>query len=324
MFALLAVAQMQADTVRTYDDCAVGVRRGDNFSWGRTATNVGLRVGMRLAVDQLIKNNVRELRPDGSDYRSFPSRHSTWAYGMAGTVTYVLGPYSPWWAVGAQAAANIVGFQRVMARRHYPGDVLAGVGLGLTIDVASKLITNAIFGSENMFRCGRYADNSFLPSLSVSTGAAFPLSKDFGDLKVGTALMSTIRASIPASEWAGISVSAIVMSAPVKAHGQSTCMRPLNSIRIGLGPCVHKQIGGGPFAIGASAEGGYMANLKTRGYSTNGGSAFVSVDATASLMLTRSLSVGVDAGLSAFKLRINDDSKKVASPQVGLFTKAVF
>ena len=324
LFARLTAAQTPADSVLTYDECAAGLRPWHGFHWGRTATSLGLRVGMRLAVDQLIKNNVHALRPDGSDHRSFPSRHSTWAYGMAGTVTYVLGPYSPWWAVGAQAAANAVGFQRVMTRRHYPGDGLAGAGIGVTIDIVSRLIANAIFGSENMFGCWRYAENSFQPSISVSTGASFPLMSDFSGYRLGTALMTAVRYSAPVGDWAGISVSAALMSSPVKARGQAVCMRPLNSVTLGLGPCAHWHIGDGPFAICARAEGGYMANFKPRGYSVSGGSAFISVSASASVMLTRSLALGADAGMSAFSLRIGDARRKVAAPNVGIFTRATF
>lgn len=328
MMSLSAAAQAETDSISThyysYEDCSRGIRQWHKFNWGRSATNIALRIGLRLSIDQLLKNNVRELRPDGSDYRSFPSRHSTWAYGMAGTITYTLGAYSPWWAIGSQTAANIVGFQRVMTRRHYPGDVFAGAGIGISIDLVSKTIANAIFGGESMFGCWRYADNDFRASASVSTGAAFPLSSAFGDLTLGTALMSTLRAQFPATDWAGFSVSTSMMTSPVKAKGQRVCRRPLNSIRIGLGPSAHAQIADGPFAVGGSAEGGYQANLKTRGYDINDGSAYVSINAFASVMLTQNLAIGADAGISVYKLRLDDCSKKVASPQVGFFTKAIF
>lgn len=319
--ALSLRAQAQADSIPRIGHSGTGIGKRN---LGRTAAYFGVGIALRLATDQLLKNNVRELRPDGSDYRSFPSRHSTWAYGLAGTFGYALGSSSPWWTAGAHTAANVVGFQRVMSRRHYPGDVLAGAGIGLGLDALSELIASAIFGRVNPYAGWKNIGNGFNSSFSVSTGASFPWSSEYGDLKVGTALMSTFRASFPAADWAGFSVSASILSSPVKAKGERICMRPLNSIRIGLGPSVHYQLGESSFAIGARAEGGYMANLHARGYKANSGSAYASVEATASMMLTKRLSVGVDAGIAACKLSLNGEGKKTMSAQTAIYTKVVF
>ncbi|MCM1451476.1 MAG: phosphatase PAP2 family protein [Clostridium sp.] len=315
-----AFAQSQTDSISQAED----VRPAFKIKWDRLATNVGINAGLRLAAVQLLKHNVRELRPDGKDYKSFPSQHATWAYGIAGTVTYWLGDRSPWWAIGGQAAANIVGFQRVMSRRHYPGDVFAGAGIGIATDAISELITGAIFGGGHAFDGWRRAENDFSPFLSVSTGASFPLSSQFGDMKIGTSMVSTVRAAFLSNGWAGVSVSASLISTPVKANGQRVCMRPLNSIRIGLGPRAHWQLGTGPFAIGAGAEGGYSTNLKAKGYDADSGSVYISVDSNASVMLTHKLAIGMEGGLTALKLRIGDVSRKIASPQVSIFTKAKF
>jgi membrane-associated phospholipid phosphatase len=69
-----------------------------------------------------IKRLTRELRPDGTDHRSFPSGHAATAWYLAATSHYHL--LVVVWALLASAS-------RVFLRRHYLHDVLVGAFLGI-------------------------------------------------------------------------------------------------------------------------------------------------------------------------------------------------
>lgn len=60
---------------------------------------------------------------------SFPSGHATSAFAFATGVSHVL----PSLSAPMRAAATLVGYSRVHTGVHYPGDVLAGAFLGITL-----------------------------------------------------------------------------------------------------------------------------------------------------------------------------------------------
>ena len=64
--------------------------------------------GSGFILQQALKHIVLEKRPDGADYYSFPSGHTTY---------YILASY--------------VGYTRVQAQKHYPWDVLGGAVIGI-------------------------------------------------------------------------------------------------------------------------------------------------------------------------------------------------
>jgi membrane-associated phospholipid phosphatase len=108
------------------------------------------RVGLaQLAVEGVLtvgtvyalKNIVREQRPDGSDYKSFPSE--TTAVAASGT-SFLWGRYGWEYGLPAEAATAFVSFSRVEARQHRWYDTLAssaiaaGYGLVLTTPFKRK------------------------------------------------------------------------------------------------------------------------------------------------------------------------------------------
>ncbi|MBD5371060.1 MAG: phosphatase PAP2 family protein [Bacteroides sp.] len=76
----------------------------------------------------ILKASVRELRPDRADYDSFPSGHSTVAFGAAAFIERRYG-----WKLGAPAyaLATYTAVGRVLARKHYWWDVVAGAAIGV-------------------------------------------------------------------------------------------------------------------------------------------------------------------------------------------------
>ena len=77
-------------------------------------------------VTEGLKQVVHKKRPDGSDYKSFPSGHATAAFAVATMQAH----YHPKQAIFWYAGASAISASRVTLRRHYTVDVLAGAAIG--------------------------------------------------------------------------------------------------------------------------------------------------------------------------------------------------
>lgn len=75
----------------------------------------------------LLKYTVREKRPDGSNYHSFPSGHASTTFSAA---TFIQRRYGWKFGVPAYVLASYVGWGRVYARKHHWWDVVAGAAIG--------------------------------------------------------------------------------------------------------------------------------------------------------------------------------------------------
>jgi membrane-associated phospholipid phosphatase len=99
-----------------------------------------LQAGGSVAGAQLVtfalKEAFPELRPDGSDRKSFPSGHTSMAFAAASSLYRRQGKSV---GVPALAVAAFVGLARVKADKHHWYDVLAGAGIGAA---SGFLITN--------------------------------------------------------------------------------------------------------------------------------------------------------------------------------------
>ena len=102
------------------------------------------RVGLaQLTVDSIatvgtayaLKHFVREKRPNGTDFKSFPSDTSALAFAPA---QYLWDRYGWEYGVPAYAAAIYTGYSRVEAKEHHWYDVAASAGLAFGF---SKLFT---------------------------------------------------------------------------------------------------------------------------------------------------------------------------------------
>ena len=74
-----------------------------------------------------LKFVVHERRPDGSDFRSFPSETTAGAFAGA---AYLQRRYGWEYGLPAYALAAFVGYSRVEAKRHHWYDVAAGAAIG--------------------------------------------------------------------------------------------------------------------------------------------------------------------------------------------------
>jgi membrane-associated phospholipid phosphatase len=84
-------------------------------------------LGASALITTGLKYTFPELRPDGSDRRSFPSGHTSTAFAAAASLYNRQGAGI---GVPAMLAAGFVGLARVQADKHHWYDVVVGAGIG--------------------------------------------------------------------------------------------------------------------------------------------------------------------------------------------------
>jgi membrane-associated phospholipid phosphatase len=84
--------------------------------------------GSGFILQQALKHIVLEKRPDGADYYSFPSGHTTSAFSGA---AFIQQRYGWKYGIPSYILASYVGYTRVQAQKHYPWDVLGGAVIGI-------------------------------------------------------------------------------------------------------------------------------------------------------------------------------------------------
>jgi membrane-associated phospholipid phosphatase len=91
----------------------------------------------------VFKNLVRRARPEATSF-AFPSGHATAAAAFFGAVIYLAGNLPRRAAVVLRVLAVLgivlVGLSRVVLRKHWPVDVVAGIALGLALASVAMLI----------------------------------------------------------------------------------------------------------------------------------------------------------------------------------------
>jgi membrane-associated phospholipid phosphatase len=85
---------------------------------------------------QLLKRSSHTLRPDGSDYYSFPSGHTAQAFAGAAILSEEYGYRYKWVPYLSYGLASGVGVIRMANNKHYLSDVLVAAGVGV---LSSKL-----------------------------------------------------------------------------------------------------------------------------------------------------------------------------------------
>lgn len=94
-------------------------------------TKGAFQAGGALIATSLITEGMKqtfpELRPDGSDRKSFPSAHASRAFAAAATLWTRQGKA---WGIPAFAVAGFVGLARGEGRKHDWADIAVGAGLG--------------------------------------------------------------------------------------------------------------------------------------------------------------------------------------------------
>jgi len=96
---------------------------------------------MAIAIVRGTKASFRIARPDGSNYKSFPSGHTATAFIGAHMLYKEYGEQRPWLAVAGYSIATTTAALRVVNNKHWVSDVLAGAGVGmLSVELAYRLL----------------------------------------------------------------------------------------------------------------------------------------------------------------------------------------
>lgn len=124
--------------VMVYGLDLIGVQ-GKNTFIDRTAL-LGLSGIFAEISDQSLKHLTHRLRPNGQDYYSFPSGHTTVAFMGAEFLAQEYSEKSPVYTVIGYTAAVTTGIFRMYNRDHWFSDVIAGAGLGVLSTKAAYLV----------------------------------------------------------------------------------------------------------------------------------------------------------------------------------------
>lgn len=116
-------------TVALYGLNVVGIEGKHDF---RDRTVIVLISNTIMEASTFItKRSVHELRPNGSNYESFPSGHTASAFTAAEYLYQEYKDVSPWIGISGYAVAGATGVLRLYSNEHYFSDVIAGAGFGI-------------------------------------------------------------------------------------------------------------------------------------------------------------------------------------------------
>lgn len=125
---------------------------GKNSLRDRTVILATSYLTMAVTVNSL-KHIIKEERPDGSSFNSFPSGHTATAFMGAEFLYQEYKHKSVWYGVAGYAVATTTGLFRVYNNRHWISDVAAGAGIGiLSTKIAywtNPYITKKLFGKKD-------------------------------------------------------------------------------------------------------------------------------------------------------------------------------
>lgn len=286
------------------DSAAVAPRRV--IVW-HDVTGAAIGAGLTVGITEALKHGVTEWRPDRSDNRSFPSRHASWAYAGAAILSVELSDRFAYTPLLAQTAANAVGMQRVISRRHYPSDVLAGAAVGLLSVRAGYWLSDLIFNTSRRQTINFTGERR--SSLYSSTVAIIPLKSKNGDFALGTGIESTIGINVPLTERFSFDAAVGLRSTPVYCHRQF--VGPLSSVALrASGSCT--VIDSRRWAVGVGASASMLHNFHhdTLGISRFGAAAYLSADAIH--RLTDRISAGLSAAIEGAAIKGFRPSLRIA------------
>ncbi len=120
---------LAAPVIAVYALNLAGVKGRHNFI-DRTAL-----YGMSYLIGTGVVGSVKRLsdvvRPDSSNFKSFPSGHTAQAFIAAEFMRQEYKDRSPWYGIAAYAVAAGTGYLRMYNNKHWFNDVIAGAGVGI-------------------------------------------------------------------------------------------------------------------------------------------------------------------------------------------------
>jgi hypothetical protein len=118
-----------APAVTVYGLNAIGIKGKNNF---RDRSMIYLLSNVFVnGITYPLKKITHQMRPDGSNYNSFPSGHTAEAFASAEFLRQEYKDVSPLYGVAGYLMASTTGFLRMYNNKHWFGDVIAGAGIGM-------------------------------------------------------------------------------------------------------------------------------------------------------------------------------------------------
>jgi hypothetical protein len=115
-----------------------GVKGKNNFLDRSLIYLVSL--SLAAATNGIIKGSTDVLRPDGSDYYSFPSNHTAFAFVSATFLHMEYKDESIWYGIAGYSIATATGVLRMLNNEHWMSDVLVGAGIGILTTKVTYLL----------------------------------------------------------------------------------------------------------------------------------------------------------------------------------------
>ncbi len=288
----------------------------------RSAVSIGIGLGLNAGATELLKHNINRLRPDGSDRNSFPSRHTSWAFTLSTAASNELYVYSPWWVSGLQTAANAVGFQRVLSRRHHPSDVLTGALTG-TVSAEIGYILGRLIIKDDSWHLYRGAAEISSPSFDVTTDGIFPVGAAWtgstGDkIEFHTGIGTTLRGILPVNPRFFLSGSIFGRTFSVKQGGVE--LKPFSVAGLNVGAGIRTSFTStSPWSAEGMVEAGAGVARSPIGGENVLASYNINVSGNVVRQLSRNFACGVSAGYMMMTV-----PHTVSAITFGVFSRAVF
>ena len=121
---------------------ACGVESRDD--WKKLAITTAVSWAVTVGTGWILKQSIKEWRPDDSDQKSFPSGHSMIAFAGATALHKEFGKVSPWISVVGYGVATFVAVDRVAKDRHHWYDAVTGAALGFGLTELSWWISDKV------------------------------------------------------------------------------------------------------------------------------------------------------------------------------------
>ena len=288
---------------------------GRHSEFKRSAVGAAIGLGINASVTELLKASIHERRPDGSGNRSFPSRHTSYAVTIATIASHELYRHSPFWVTAFHTAANAVAMQRVLADRHYAGDVLAGAAIGLISAETGYALSDLIFGNAGHRRTAFAYDN--MPVLSAETAALIPFHSHGSGRSISTGIEAALRLSLPIGDYLGFGASARLRSHPLYIDGGY--VGALNSVGLTADVYAVRSVFDGSWAVDARVSAGLLRNFNRPYHLAASWSPLVDITAGLGRKLSRNFVIEGRVGLD-----IADRPGPWSALKLALVTKAEF
>ena len=209
---------------------------------------------INAGVTEILKHSIHRRRPNEKDNNSFPSRHTSWAFTASSIIANELYAKSPWYALGAHAAASGIAFQRVASRHHYASDVAAGAAIGIASTQLSYWLASKIFHTDHPASGQTTVDNDFRPTLAVVSEAVWNLHSD-----VCMGMTVGLRGQLPLGDTWGLAATVSGRTTPVK-NGDGS-LSTLNTVGATVGGVGHFRLPVKSLAIESSIQAGAVRCL---------------------------------------------------------------